>query len=85
MNISNILQDLSSKGYPRTINIKIILNIINQQNQKEKINDDDEFIINNIYFKDEIQKNNSKEIIDELKNILSSFILKEKEAYEKNI
>ena len=85
MNISNILQDLSSKGYPRTINVKIILNIINkdQQNQKEKIDDDDEFIINNMYLKDEQQKNNSKEIIDELKNILSSFISKQKEAYEK--
>ena len=85
LNISNILQDLSSKGYPKTIKVKIILNIINkdQQNQKEKIDDDDEFIIKNMYFKDEHKKNNSKEIIDELKKILSSFIKKLKEAYEK--
>ena len=85
LNISNILQDLSSKGYPKTIKVKIILNIIHkdQKNQKEKIDDDDEFIIKNMYFKDEHKKNDSKEIIDELKHILSSFILKLKKAYEK--
>ena len=85
MNISNILQHLSSKGYPKTINVKIVLHIINQnkKNEKEKINDDDEFIIKNKYYKDEHKRNNSKEIIDELQNILSSFKLKQKEAYEK--
>ena len=86
LNIYNILENISLKGYPQIINIKVILNIskigikIIKQSQKEE--EEEEFNINNKYFIDEVQKENYEEIIEILKNILSEIKEKQKIAYE---
>ena len=46
INISNILDDISMKGYPEIINVKIIFNITKKDAQKNIKEEEEEYIIN---------------------------------------
>ena len=87
LNIYSILENISLKGYPKIITIKIILNInkvgtkkIKDSQRKEQ--EEDEFSINNKFYIDEEQKEKYEDIIEILKNILSELKEKQTKAYE---
>ena len=79
INISNILNELYIKGYPKIIEIKIkykIEIVIREGDGKKEINPKIECDIDNI------QKNDFKDIILELKNILQELEQKQLNAYK---
>ena len=89
INISNILENLCMKGYPKNINIKIVLNIVkkkNSKNNKDKNKnnneEEDEYIPKNEYYIDNEKKKGHEEIIESLKIILLNVKKKQIEAYE---
>ena len=82
INISNILDDISMKGYPEIINVKIIFNITKKDAQKNIKEEEEEYIINNDYFINDLKQNNCLQIIDNLQKILKALRLKQKNAYE---
>jgi hypothetical protein len=81
INITNILEEISKKGYPKNIVIIIKLNItINNKNNQIEIYDNSEYYsIINIK-----NTTNYKEIIEKLNNILSNLKAKQIIAYKKN-
>ena len=78
INISNILEEINIKGYPGIISIKMNLkvNIINN-NKEMEIEAEKEY-----YFNDDNSKKNYQEIIEKLKNILSTLKSRQINAYE---
>ena len=79
INISNILEEVSMKGYPEIITIKMNLkvNVINNNDKEMKIEPKKEYYLNN----DNTQKD-YQEIRDKLKNILSDLKSTQINAYE---
>ena len=86
INISNVLENICNKGYPKILEIKIIFNIIKkikEQNDNNLIKkNEEEYIDNNLYFFGGKQSHSYEEIIENLKKILITLKTKETNAYE---
>ena len=86
INISNILENIFNKGYPKNLIIKIIFNItkknIEQDDKQLNKKNEEEYNINNLYFFGGKQSNGYEEIIENLKKILSTLKEKQARAYE---